>query len=94
MTPAQHTHLHTHKHTHTHTHTHTPPPSYNTGLLLVGSVLFAHHDLLSVFKIHPNTLRHFLQTISDAYIDENTYVGAMNPSSSSVHTDIHTNTHI
>ena len=47
------------------------------GLLLVGSVLFAHHDLLTLFKIHPTTLENFLSDISNAYIDDNTYHNAL-----------------
>jgi hypothetical protein len=47
------------------------------GLLLVGSVLFAHHDLLTLFKIHPNTLENFLSDISNAYIADNTYHNAL-----------------
>ena len=47
------------------------------GLLLVGSVLFAHHDLLTLFKIHPNTLKNFLSDISNAYIADNTYHNAL-----------------
>ena len=46
-------------------------------LVVVGTVLFNEHDLLSVFKIKPDVLENFLQAVSDAYIADNTYHNAL-----------------
>jgi hypothetical protein len=46
-------------------------------LVVVGTVLFNEHDLLSVFKIKPIVLENFLQAVSDAYIADNTYHNAL-----------------